>query len=85
MANLAYQPNYIKIKKGDTVVWTNQDTMMHTVTSGTSDGSMRNPDGLFESGSIKKGGTFSYTFHEIGEFPYYCTPHPWAQGTVIVE
>lgn len=85
MADRAYQPNYLKIKKGETVTWINDDNMMHTVTSGTSDGSMRNPDGIFDSGSIKKGKTFSYTFNEVGEFPYYCTPHPWAQGTVIVE
>jgi len=85
MADRAYQPNYLKIKKGTTVTWTNEDNVMHTVTSGTSDGSIRNPDGIFDSRSIRKGKTFSYTFNEVGEFPYYCTPHPWAQGTIVVE
>ena len=25
------------------------------------------------------------TFDEPGTFPYYCIPHPWIVGTVIVE
>lgn len=85
MADRAYEPNHITIKKGTTVTWTNYDSTMHTVTSGTSDGRLKNPDGIFDSGLFKKGETFSYTFNESGEFPYYCNPHPWAQGVVIVE
>lgn len=85
MADRAYQPNYVKIKKGETITWTNKDSVMHTVTSGTSDGSIRNPDGKFYSDVIRPGKTFTHTFNEVGEFPYYCSPHPWAQGTVVVE
>jgi len=85
MADKAYQPNYLKVKKGTTVTWINEDSTRHTVTSGISDGKIKQPDGKFASKLLKKGETFSYTFNEIGEFPYYCNPHPWALGTVVVE
>ncbi len=70
---------------GTTVVWTNDDAIAHTVTSGTSDGSRGSADGIFDSGFMNTGDTFSYTFDEPGEFPYFCLPHPWMIGKVIVE
>ena len=30
------------------------------------------------------GGEWSYTFLERGEFPYYCSVHPWMTGTIHV-
>ncbi|PXF23886.1 MAG: hypothetical protein CXX68_01165, partial [Thaumarchaeota archaeon] len=29
-------------------------------------------------------GGFSYKFNEIGEFEYYCEPHPFMIGKIIV-
>ncbi len=80
----AYSPNEITVEVGTTVVWTNEDTTMHTVTSGTVADLVATADGLFDSGFLAEGETFSYTFTEVGEFPYFCQPHPWMQGTVIV-
>ena len=80
----AFDPNTITIKVGATVTWTNRDTMLHTVTSGTSAGLAGTPDDRFDSGFLAAGATWSYTFTEAGEFPYFCTPHPWMQGKVIV-
>lgn len=61
-----------------------------TVTSGRSDGSVGTPDGLFDSGSIERPNTFrpntfTVTFSEPGEYDYYCVPHPWMKGRVIVR
>jgi nitrite reductase (NO-forming) len=81
----AFDPNTVTVKVGDTVTWTNGDATMHTVTSGTSDGTAGTPDGTFDSGFLAEGATWSYTFTEAGEFPYYCLPHPWMIGKVIVE
>ncbi len=83
-AENAFSPNTISIKVGDTVTWTNADATMHTVTSGTSANNVGSPDGRFDSGFIAEGTTWSYTFTEAGEFPYFCTPHPWMIGKVIV-
>ena len=83
-ADAAYDPLNITIAAGTTVRWTNLDGLSHTVTSGTSDGSIGVADGVFDSGFLVEGDTFTYTFDTPGEFPYYCVPHPWMVGTVTV-
>lgn len=71
----------VEIIVGDTIMWKNADTAAHTVTSGTAaDG----PDGIFDSSLLSPGKTFSYTFTEIGDYPYFCIVHPWMEGTIFV-
>lgn len=81
----AYSPNPINANVGDTVTWTNRDSTPHTVTSGTAGA----PDGKFDSSPgfnplLAPQQTFSHTFTEAGEYPYYCGLHPNMVGTVIV-
>ncbi len=72
-----YSVNVLTVKVGTTVTWTNDDPdMMHTVTE---------VNGAFDSGFMNTGDTWSYTFDEVGEFEYYCMPHPWMRAKVIVE
>jgi nitrite reductase (NO-forming) len=72
-----YSINVLTVKVGTTVTWKNDDPgMIHTVTS---------VDGLFDSGFLNEGDTWSYTFEEPGEFEYLCTPHPWMRAKIIVE
>lgn len=74
--NYAYSPLTVTVPQGTTVTWTNDDTVGHTVTSVT---------GLFDSGRITPGMTYSYTFNQSGTFGYSCTIHPnITQGTVTV-
>ena len=40
---------------------------------------------LFNSNMMMAGATFSYTFEDAGDYPYFCMVHPWMVGTVIVE
>jgi plastocyanin len=70
-----YSVNVLEIAVGTTVTWTNQDPIIHTVTA---------VDGSFDSGFMREGETWSYTFEEAGEFEYLCTPHPWMRAKVIV-
>jgi predicted secreted protein with PEFG-CTERM motif len=80
--NECYIESEVTIDAGSEVVWSNEDSASHTVTSGTpSDG----PDGIFDSGLFLSGQTFSHMFEEEGEYPYFCLVHPWMQGTVIVQ
>ena len=73
-----YSPDTITVVVGvnNTVVWTNNDNMPHTVTSTTK---------LFDSGNMNPGDTFSYTFTSPGTYSYSCSYHYWMKGTVIVK
>lgn len=81
--NECYVPSEVTIDAGSEVVWTNDDSASHTVTSG--DIKNGGPDGNFDSGLFLSGQTFSNTFEEEGEFPYFCLVHPWMEGMVIVQ
>lgn len=64
------------IGKNNTITWHNEDTFTHTVTSTT---------GAFNSGDIKPGTTWTYTFSTPGNYSYYCVYHSaWMKGMVIV-
>jgi len=73
--NFAYQPANISVTAGTTVTWTNQDSAPHTVT-------FRN--GMKDSGMLRQGQSFSYTFATAGTYAYYCSYHANMVGTVIV-
>ncbi|MBT3474845.1 MAG: hypothetical protein HN452_04495 [Thaumarchaeota archaeon] len=76
-----YIPSYYVTKLDEPVIWKNEDSAFHSVTSG----SYGEPDGMFDSGHIDPYGIFSYKFEEIGMHPYYCTLHPWMAGNIKVE
>src|SRR5574337_622832 len=80
--NNCFSPNPITVAPGTEVEWKNTDTVSHTVTSGkvTDD----NAGSLFDSGLIKKGADFKFTFADAGTYDYFCTVHPWMTGQVIV-
>jgi len=80
--NECYLPNSVSIEIHSSVTWTNDDLSVHTATSGIpSDG----PNGIFDSGLISPGKTFTNQFDEEGAFDYYCIAHPWMTGKVIVN
>ncbi|MDH5665002.1 MAG: PEFG-CTERM sorting domain-containing protein, partial [Nitrosopumilus sp.] len=69
------------VNPGDEVVWSNDDTAAHTVTSGTA---ANGPDGLFDSSLFMAGTTFSHKFDTLGVYDYFCMVHPWMVGQVFV-
>ena len=86
LTNTAYDPNPIQVKVGGKVTWTNNDSQPHTVTSGSNG----QPDNKFNSSPnfsplLNPGQTFSFTFTEAGEYPYFCMLHPNMVGTVSVS
>lgn len=74
----AFNPNPIVVTIGvnNTVVWVNDDSMMHTATSDT---------GAWDTGDILPGQSASITFTTPGTYTYHCSPHPTMVGTVIVQ
>jgi len=68
---------------GETVTWSNDDTAAHTVTSGEA-AVPESVQAVFDSSLFMAGTTWSFTFDEEGEYPYFCMVHPWMAGMVIV-
>ena len=66
----SFSPDPVAIHPGDTVQWTWAESG-HTTTSG----SPCSPDGVWNSGILARGATFSHTFNTAGTFPYFCIPH----------
>jgi len=75
IAGFAFDPASVTVKVGTTVRWTNQDSATHSVTSDT---------GVWDSGSIAQGGTYTRVFDTIGTFAYHCGVHPSMKGTITV-
>ena len=69
-----FNPDTIRVKVGTTVTWTNTG-VTHTVTA---------DKGLFDSGALKSGEAFSFTFAKGGTFTYHCAIHSSMRGTVTV-
>jgi len=76
-----YDPEELQISIGTTVLWINDDSAMHTVTSGNS---QEGPNGVFDSDLIAAGDSFEFTFTSQGTEDYYCIVHPWMTGAVEV-
>ncbi|MBA4169310.1 MAG: cupredoxin family copper-binding protein [Chloroflexi bacterium] len=75
IADFAFAPATLTITVGDTVTWTNEDAVAHTATSTT---------GVFDSGDLEQGESYSVTFTAPGTYDYLCTPHPSMTGRVVV-
>jgi plastocyanin len=71
----AYQPSQLTVGVGQTVTWQDESLSQHTVTS---------VDGLFDSGAMSTGSSFTMTFTKAGTFDYTCTIHPEMKGSVLV-
>lgn len=69
-----FQPSEITIKSGETVTWINKDSVRHNAT-----------DDTFDTGLLGKDKSAQQQFDKAGTYDYYCTPHPYMKGTVIVE
>ena len=76
MSGNRFSPSPATIDRGQTVVWSNNDTVAHTVTSNS---------GLFDSSTIQPGGFFSFTFQSQGTFAYHCSIYTNMTGAVIVN
>lgn len=72
--NSCFDPHTVAVDVGAQVMWTNSDTVLHTVTD---------PAGTFDRWLLP-GEEFAFTFDAPGTYMYGCVVHPWAGGTVVV-
>lgn len=79
--NPDYDPDVARVPQGYTVEWTNEDSLVHTVTSSEGFGE------VFDSSIIDVGGVFTLDTAdlEIGEHEYVCSLHPYMVATLIIE
>ena len=78
VADFTFAPPTLTVKVGTTVTWHfDQPPAPHNVVSLTT-------PVLFNSGTPKGTGTYSFTFTTPGTFPYLCQIHPSMKGTIIV-
>jgi plastocyanin len=80
--DFAFQPDTVRVRPGDSVIWTNNGAFLHTSTSGVNGV----PDGLWNSGDMAHGVTFVHGFPTDGRFNYYCAHHYLSgmKGVVVV-
>ena len=77
MGSGSFEPQGIKVKRGTTVTWINNDPVVHNV---------RQVESTFLSPDVAPGESFSFTMDEPGRYRYQCTyHHPNMNGVVIVE
>lgn len=76
-----FAPKHLRVKPGTTVVWTNQDEILHTVTAGARDQTVA---ARFDGQLGSKGATFHVTFDETGTFTYFCSRHPGMDADIEV-
>jgi plastocyanin len=76
MKNIQFAPKQGIAKVGQTVTWTNNDSVAHNVTAvgGAS----------FRSTNFGKGGTYQYRPKAPGKISYVCTLHPGMDATLTV-
>ena len=73
--NFTFAPQTLTVKAGTKVTWTNNDSTPHTVTSTDGPSTSASPNGLFDSGQLASGASFSFTFAKAGTYYYECTIH----------
>ena len=78
-----YDPSPLTVNIDTSVIWTNKDSSIHTVTSGLPE--KGDVGTLFDSSLISPGNTFVRIFDKQGTFDYSCTLHPFMHGQIIVK
>jgi plastocyanin len=84
--NPAYEPNPLTVKVGDTIAVENKDIAPHTVTNGK-DATDPTMGKLFDTSIINAGDSAEIVAAGLdpGEYPYFCSVHPYMTGTLTVQ
>lgn len=77
MKDIKFDPETLTIKPGQTVTWTNDDSLGHDVTG--DDFKSGDP------GAMESGDTYQHAFKKAGTFKYVCSVHPGMDGTIEVK
>jgi plastocyanin len=84
--NPDYEPDELTVAAGSDVTVTNEDTVPHTVTSGTSP-TDPNSAQMFDTSIINGGESATLSLAQVaaGQYDYYCMVHPYMTGKLVVQ
>ena len=71
-----FEPDQLTVAPGTTVTWVNDGEQPHTSTA---------DDGMWDSGTLQPGESFSFTFDDPGDYSYFCEIHPDMTASVKVS
>jgi plastocyanin len=74
--NIRFRPERVVVQLGQTVRWTNHDSVAHTVAAQTP---------AFVSEAITPGQTYGYRPPRKGTIQYFCTIHANQNGVLVVR
>jgi amicyanin len=75
---MKFPADTVVISVGQGVRWNNTDPLGHTITFAAGSGEAN-------SGLIPPKGAYVHRFTRPGTYSYYCTPHPFMTGVVVVR
>lgn len=75
ISEMKFQPAELTVHRGDTVVWVNQDMVVHDVTE--------EKNKLWSSGQLPSGKSWKMPVE--GSADYYCSIHVVMKGKLVVE
>jgi plastocyanin len=81
-----YDPDELTVSAGAEVSVVNQDTLPHTVTSGTGPQDPNSAQ-LFDTSLINGGESATLSLAQVtaGQYDYYCMVHPYMTGKITVQ
>jgi plastocyanin len=81
-----YDPDELTVSAGAEVTVVNQDTVLHTATSGTGTSDPQSAQ-MFDSGFIGPGQSGALSLAQVspGQYDYYCQVHPYMTGKLVVQ
>ncbi|HEX2106537.1 MAG TPA: cupredoxin domain-containing protein [Nitrososphaera sp.] len=84
--NPDYDPDELTVAAGSDVNVVNEDTVPHTVTSGTGP-TDPNSAQLFDTSIINGGESTTLSLAQVsaGQYDYYCMVHPYMVGSIVVQ
>lgn len=75
MVDSVYRPRSVSVPRGTRIRWVNGGALLHSSTS---------TRGLWDSGLLDPGESYSRVFRRAGTFRYACTIHPTMRGRIVV-
>lgn len=76
ISDFVFSPADLTVDAGTEVTWTNEDSAVHDATA---------REGDWRTELLSKGDGQAISFDTPGAFEYYCTVHPWMEGTITVR